>query len=92
MKEKKECNFEDAKQGAVISTTSGKQRIIIRIDTDILNWFCGWVHKAGGGNYQTPTNYALWEYILQKDGTLERTLRKEIHEEVQTLIKRLMVQ
>ncbi len=41
MKEKKECNFEDAKQGAVISTTSGKQRIIIRIDTDILNWFCG---------------------------------------------------
>ena len=43
---------------------SGKTRITIRIDTDVLDWFRDEVEAAGGGSYQTLINRALREYIL----------------------------
>lgn len=79
----KEYNFENAKRGAVVKTLSNKTRITIRVDTDILNWFRGQVHKAGGGNYQTLMNEALREYIQHRDTNLERILRRVIQEELQ---------
>ncbi|MBS1252864.1 MAG: hypothetical protein MAG451_01907 [Anaerolineales bacterium] len=79
---KKEYNFDNAEQGAVVKSPTGKTRITIRIDTDILNWFRDQVHEAGGGNYQPLINEALWEYIHYREGVLEDTLRKVIREEL----------
>ena len=84
---KKEYNFENAKQGTVEPIPTGKTRITIRIDNDILVWFREQVHAAGGGNYQTLINEALREYVNNREGLLEDTLRKVIREELQTLAK-----
>lgn len=58
----------------------GKERITIRIDADILAWFRAQV--AGGGNYQTLINDALRAHMGDRDGVLERTLRKVLREEL----------
>lgn len=79
---KEEYNFNNAVQGPVVKSSSGKTRITIRIDTDILNWFRSQVHKNGGGNYQTLINEALREYIDCLDSRLEKTVRKVIREEL----------
>jgi uncharacterized protein (DUF4415 family) len=50
---KSEYNFSKGKGGAVVPSPKGKTRITIRIDDDILKWFCGEVEATGGGNYQT---------------------------------------
>lgn len=84
---KKEYDFEKAKQGAVMKPATGKTRITIRVDTDILNWFRNQVHETGGGNYQTLINEVLREYIQQMDSTLERSLRKVIREELKTITR-----
>ena len=60
----------------------GKERITIRLDADVLAWFRARV--AGGGNYQTLINEALRGHIAEKEGTLERTLRRIIREELHT--------
>ncbi len=36
---KAEYDFSQGKRGAVIPLPAGKERITIRLDTDILNWF-----------------------------------------------------
>ena len=79
---KREYDFEQADAGAVAPSPPGKTRITIRIDSDILNWFRGQVHEAGGGNYQTLINEALREHVQHREGALERTLRKVIREEL----------
>ena len=79
---KKEYDFEAAEQGAVTRPPSGKTRITIRIDTDVLNWFRQQVHDAGGGNYQTLINKALREHVQVRDDALESVLRKVIREEL----------
>ncbi|MFQ5408365.1 MAG: BrnA antitoxin family protein [Anaerolineales bacterium] len=82
---KKEFDFNNAQQGAVVKPPSGKTRITIRLDSDILNWFRNKVHEAGGGNYQTLINEALREYVRHQDSIFEETLRKVIREELQTI-------
>ena len=84
---KEKYNFDNAKQGAIVKPLSGKTRITIRIDTDILNWFRQQVHKSEGGNYHTLINKALREYLNFKDGSLERTVRKVIRDELKELAK-----
>lgn len=84
---KEEYDFSNAKRGPVIPPAPGKTRITIRIDTDILNWFRDRVEKAGGGSYQTQINEALREYMQSREGMLENTLRRVIHEELQELKK-----
>ena len=83
---KREYDFELAEAGAVVESLPGKTRITIRIDADILNWFRNKVHEAGGGNYQTLINEALREHVQDRDGTLERTLRKVIREELSSAV------
>jgi uncharacterized protein (DUF4415 family) len=83
---KREHDFELAEPGAVVRSAPGKTRITIRIDTDIVNWFRKKVHDAGGGNYQTLINEALREHVQDRDGTLERTLRKVIREELSSAV------
>ena len=82
---KEEYDFSKAKRGAVIPPSSGKTRITIRIDTDLLNWFREQLNEAGGGGYQTLINEALREHVQNREGVLEKTLRRVIHEEFQEL-------
>ena len=73
---KEEYDFSQGKRGAIDPTSSGKTRITIRLDDDILEWFRSQVHAAGGGNYQTLINNALREHIQHRKEPLEETLRR----------------
>jgi uncharacterized protein (DUF4415 family) len=79
---KKEYDFRQGKRGPVIPVPSGKTRITIRLDDDVLAWFREQVHAAGGGNYQTFINLALKEFIAEKREPLEKTLRRVLREEL----------
>ena len=66
-----------------------KERITIRLDADILEYFRDAVDRAGGGNYQTLINKALREYIESgKKPTLEETLRRVIRGELRSNVGR----
>ncbi len=79
---KEEYDFSKGKRGAVIPTPPGKERITIRLDADILDWFRQQVEEQGGGNYQTMINQALREYMLSQNLALEDLLRRVVREEL----------
>jgi uncharacterized protein (DUF4415 family) len=79
---RKEYDFSQAKRGPVVPVPPGKTRITIRLDDDLIEWFKGQVHAAGGGNYQTLINVALRDYMDRKREPLEETLRRVIREEL----------
>lgn len=79
---KKEYEFSGGKRGSVVKPPSGKTRITIRIDNDVLDWFRDQVHRAGGGNYQTLMNEALRGHMSAHQEALEVTLRRIIREEI----------
>jgi uncharacterized protein (DUF4415 family) len=69
----------DSQRGAIVK--SNKERITIRLDPDIIEWFRGRVR--GGGNYQTLINEALREHMERQSGAdLESTLRRVLREEL----------
>jgi BrnA antitoxin of type II toxin-antitoxin system len=78
---REEYDFSQGERGPVDPLPSGKTRITIRIDNDILDWFRHRVDQEGGGNYQTFMNRALREYIEKEP--LEATLRRVLREELQ---------
>jgi len=80
---RKQYDFSKAKRGAVVAATSGKTRITIRLDDDVLAWFRSQVEDAGGGSYQSLINAALREYMQQRGSELEETLRRVIREELE---------
>ena len=75
---RKHYDFSQAKRGAVVKTN--KERITIRLDPDIIQWFRDQV--KGGGNYQSLMNEALREHIQHQETSLEETLRRVIREEL----------
>jgi uncharacterized protein (DUF4415 family) len=79
---KDEYDFSTGKRGAIDSTLTGKTRITIRLDDNILTWFREQVHRTGGGNYQTLINDALRQHIQQCREPLEDTLRRVLREEL----------
>jgi uncharacterized protein (DUF4415 family) len=81
----KTYDFSKGKRGAVVPVPPGKERITIRLDCDILDYFRDQVEHAGGGNYQTVINSVLRDYIEGKKSApgLEATLRRVIREELQ---------
>jgi len=80
-------SFKGGKRGAVAGVPSGKTRITIRLDNDILEWFRERAHSSGGGNYQTMINEALREYVSQDAEELEETLRRVVREELNSRAK-----
>ena len=81
---KAEYDFSQAKRGAVIPQT-GKTRITIYIDDDILDSFRERSESAGKG-YQTLMNEALREYLGKvKQPIDEETLRRVIQEELRAV-------
>ena len=79
---KSQYDFRAGRRGAVLRAPSGKTRITIRIDDDILQWFRDQVHKAGGGSYQTRINEALRRFAESAEQNLEGTLRRVLREEL----------
>ncbi|MCX5965942.1 MAG: BrnA antitoxin family protein [Cyanobacteria bacterium] len=75
-------DFSQGKRGAIDPVPSGKTRITIRLDDDILAWFREQVHLSGGGNYQTLINDALRQNMQQQREPLEATLRRVLREEL----------
>jgi uncharacterized protein (DUF4415 family) len=76
-------DFSKGKRGAVLPTP-GKERITIRLDTDILDYFRDQVDQAGGGNYQTAINTVLREHVEGKKTApqIEDIVRRVIREEL----------
>ena len=80
---KKEYDFSKGKRGPVLSVEPGKDRITIRLDKDILEYFRNQVERAGGGNYQTLINNALRAFVEgEQRPNLEHSLRRIIREEL----------
>ena len=77
-----EYDFSQGKRGAIEPLATGKTRITIRLDDDVLAWFREQVHAAGGCNYQTLINEALRQHIQQQHEPLESTLRRVLREEL----------
>ena len=79
---KSEYDFSHGKRGPVVPAPTGKTRITIRLDTDVVEWFQEQVETAGSGNYQTLINQALREHIVERKQPLEKLLRRIIREEL----------
>ncbi|MCY7407594.1 MAG: BrnA antitoxin family protein [Alkalinema sp. CAN_BIN05] len=75
-------DFSQGKRGAIDPVPSGKTRITIRLDDDILAWFREQVHLSGGGNYQTLINDAMRQHMQQQREPLESILRRVLREEL----------
>jgi len=75
---RKEYDFSKARRGAILPVATGKTRITIRIDDDVLDWYRQQVHRAGGGNYQTLMNQAL------------RRVKEEAAEPLEVLVRRVV--
>lgn len=81
---KAEYDFSQANRGAIVPQT-GKTRITIYIDDDILKTFRERGDSAGKG-YQTIMNEALREYLNKVKQPLdEETLRRVIQEELRAV-------
>jgi predicted DNA binding CopG/RHH family protein len=81
----KTYDFGNGKHGAVVNIPEGKEKITIRLDREILDWFRDRVDAAGGGNYQTLINAALRDHIDGKSPTLEAMLRRVVREELKKI-------
>lgn len=77
----REYDFSKGKRGPVVPLPTGKTRITIRLDDEVLRWFRAQVHQAGGGNYQSLINLALRDHIRRHAEPLEETLRRILREE-----------
>ena len=80
----KTYDYSKGKRGAVLPMPPGKQRITIRLDRDVLDYFIDQVERGGGGNYQTLINNVLRDYVEGKRAAPEpeATLRRVIREEM----------
>jgi hypothetical protein len=76
-------DFSKGRRGAILELPSGKTRITIRLDDDILAWFKDQVNQAGGGNYQTLINQALRKFIEDETEPLDSILRTVVREELE---------
>jgi uncharacterized protein (DUF4415 family) len=74
----KNPDFSKAKQGAVIQE-SNKERITIRLDKDVVNYFRNEAIQNGGGAYQSMINDALKEYI--SSDLIGDAVRKAVEEQ-----------
>ena len=79
---KHEYDFSKGKRGAVLPMSPGKERITIRLDKDVLDWFRQQVTAGRGGNYQTMINQVLRDYIYSHQPPLEELLRRVVREEL----------
>jgi hypothetical protein len=77
-----EYNFKKGKRGAILPVPTGKTRITIRLDDDILEWFRDQAEAAGGGNYQSMINEALRTITTEGPAKIEAVVRRVVREEL----------
>ncbi len=77
-----EYDFKKGKRGAILPAPTGKTRITIRLDDDILEWFRHQADAAGGGNYQSMINEALRSVAIEGPAKLETVVRRVVREEL----------
>jgi uncharacterized protein (DUF4415 family) len=82
---KETYDFKGGRRGAVLPAGENKERITIRLDREILEWFRSQVEEQGGGNYQTLISQALREYIAREGRPLEDVIRRVAQEELQNV-------
>ena len=58
-----EYDFSQGKRGTIDPIPSGKTRIVICLDDEILDGFREQVYRSGGGNYKTSIEEALRQHI-----------------------------
>jgi BrnA antitoxin of type II toxin-antitoxin system len=75
---RREYDFKQGKRGAVLPAPTGKTRITIRLDDDILEWFRRQADAAGGGNYQSMINEALRTIATDGPAKIETVVREEL--------------
>ena len=80
---KPEYDFSKGKRGAVLPMPPGKERITIRLDKDLLDWFRQQATAQGGGNYQSMINQVLRDFIYSHQPPLEELLRRVVREELE---------
>ena len=78
---KNQYDFAAGRRGAVLPAT-GKTRITIRLDDDLLAWFRRQANAAGAGSYQSMINAALRSYVETEQEPFEATLRRVLREEL----------
>lgn len=81
---RKDQDFSKARRGPVLPVVTGKTRITIRLDDDILDWYRAHVESAGGGNYQTLMNQTLRRAMTETTEPLEAVVRRVIRDELGT--------
>ena len=81
---RQEYDLSDAKRGPVLKQ-SGKTRITILLDRDVVNAFRARAEDTGRG-YQTAINQALREYLASGNDGLEATLRRVVREELRNAV------
>jgi BrnA antitoxin of type II toxin-antitoxin system len=59
---KRQYDFSNAKRGAVVLSPQTKEKVTIRLDREILDWFRDKVDQAGGGNYQRRASTSRWSF------------------------------
>lgn len=79
---RKEADFLNARRGPVLPVVTGKTRITIRLDDDILSWYRAQVDAAGGGNYQSLMNQTLRRAMTEMSEPLEAVMRRVIRDEL----------
>jgi uncharacterized protein (DUF4415 family) len=79
---KRGYDFSKAIRGPVVKFPQTKERITIRLDRTLVDWFRREVHKTGGGSYQNLINEALVRHVAATKEPLESTLRRVIREEL----------
>lgn len=80
---KEQYDFSKGKRAAVNPVPTGKTRITIRLDDEVIDWFRHKVEMQGGGSYQTMINQALREYVFMQGEHLEQVIRRVVREELQ---------
>ena len=75
-------DFSTGRSGAIDRLPAGKERITIRLDKDVLDWFRQQVIRLGGGNYQTMINQVLRDHIFNTQTSLEEMIRRAVRAEL----------
>lgn len=78
-----------ASQGALHSIKPHETDIILRLDSEVVEWFAKKVEQAGSGDYAALINQALHEFITYHDqNKLENLIRSIVREEMKTSQKK----
>jgi len=77
-----EYDFRKGKRGAILPASTGKTRITIRLDDEILEWFRDQADAAGGGSYQSMINEALRTIATEGPAKIETVVRRVVREEL----------